>query len=296
MIGVFDSGLGGLTVLKEFIRELPDYDYIYLGDTARVPYGNRSAATVYEFSRQACDYLFGQGCEVIIIACNTASGLALRKLQQDYLPAKNSDTKRILGVIRPVAEFFAGKNYKKIGVIGTRGTIASGVYKKELEKISALKVKYVKYVKDVKCIKNSKDIKNDKIILPQIFGQATPLLVPLIEENWINRPETMKILRNYLRPFKSPRIQALILGCTHYPLLIKQIRQVMGKQVEVPNPAAIVAASFTDYLKRHPEIEIKLSKNKQRKYLVTDLTENFEQLAERFLNQKLKLQITNIYK
>jgi len=267
MIGVFDSGIGGLTVLKEFQKELPDYDYVYLGDTARVPYGNRSPELVYEFSKQACDYLFDQGCELIIIACNTASGLALRKLQQEYLPAKNSETKRILGVIRPVAEFFADKNYEKIGVIGTRGTINSEVYKKELENLGSK---------------------------AKIFAQATPLLVPLIEENYLNRPETKKILRNYLRPLRQNKVQSLILGCTHYPLLIKQIRQVMGKQVEIPNPAEIVAKSLADYLKRHPEIETKLSKNKQRKYLVTDLTENFEKMAERFLGQSLRINKTNL--
>ncbi len=266
MIGVFDSGLGGLTVLKEFIRELPEYDYIYLGDTARVPYGNRSKDLVYDFSKQACDYLFDQGCELIIIACNTASGLALRRLQQEYLSAKNSD-KRILGVIRPVAEFFADKPYDKIGVIGTRGTISSEVYKKELEKLGSK---------------------------AQIFAQATPLLVCLIEEDYINRPETMKILRNYLRPLKQKQVQSLILGCTHYPLLIKQIRQVMGKQVEVPNPAKIVAQSLKDYLKRHEDIESKLGKNKKRKYLVTDLTENFEKMAVRFLGKKLQIGKTDL--
>jgi len=262
MIGVFDSGLGGLTVLKEFIRELPEYDYIYLGDTARLPYGNRSADLVYEFSNQACDYLFNQGCELIIIACNTASGLALRRLQKEYLSAKNSE-KRILGVIRPVSEFFAEENYKQIGVIGTRGTISSDVYKKELEKLGS------------------------KI---EIIGQATPLLVPLIEENWINRPVTVKILKNYLRPLKLKQIQALILGCTHYPLLIKQIQKVMGKQVEVQNPAEIVAKSLVDYFKRHSEIEIKLGKNKKRKYLATDWTENFEKTAGRFLGDKIKIE------
>jgi len=267
MIGVFDSGLGGLTVLKEFLHELPDYDYVYLGDTARLPYGNRSKDAVYEFSKQACDYLFDQGCELIIIACNTASGLALRKLQQDYLPAKNSDTKRILGVIRPVAEFFAEKSFDRIGVIGTWGTIRSNVYKEELKKLGSK---------------------------AQIFGQATPLLVPLIEENWINRPETKKILRYYLRPLRQKKVQSLILGCTHYPLLIKQIQQVMGKQVEIPNPAEIVAKSFADYLKRHEEIEKKLSKNKQRKYLATDLTENFEKMSQRFINSKIKIEKVNI--
>jgi len=266
MIGVFDSGLGGLTVLKEFIRELPDYDYIYLGDTARLPYGNRSADLVYGFSTQACDYLFDQGCELIIIACNTASGLALRRLQQEYLSAKNSE-KKILGVIRPVSEFFAEKNYKQIGVIGTRGTISSDVYKKELQKLGSK---------------------------TEVIGQATPLLVPLIEENWINKPETMKILRNYLRPLKLKQIQALILGCTHYPLLIKQIQKVMGKQVEVPNPAEIVAKSLADYLKRHTEIEAKLSQKKQRQYFVTDLTENFEKMAEKFLGQSLRINKTNL--
>ncbi|MBI4779383.1 glutamate racemase, partial [Candidatus Falkowbacteria bacterium] len=189
MIGVFDSGFGGLTVLKEFLRVLPYYNYIYLGDNARAPYGNKSDEAVYNYTREAVDFLFKQGCELIIIACHTASAKALRKIQQEYLPEKHPD-KRVLGVVVPMVEEAVNlSRYHKLGVIGTTATINSGAYKKELEKL------------------------NDGL---EIFQQACPLLVPLVEEGWTEKPEAKMILKNYLRPLKVKEIDTLILGCTHY--------------------------------------------------------------------------------
>ena len=171
MIGVFDSGFGGLTVLKEFLKVLPDYDYIYLGDNVRAPYGNKSDEVIYNYTRQAVDFLFKQGCEIVILACNTASAKALRKIQHDYLP-KFYPNKRVLGIVVPAVETAVRLSRgHKLGVIGTTVTINSGVYKKELEKL-----------------------RNDL----KIFQQACPLLVPLIEEGWAHKPEGKMILKKYL--------------------------------------------------------------------------------------------------
>jgi len=296
MIGVFDSGLGGLTVLKEIIKVLPEYDYMYFGDTLHVPYGNRSDKAIYDLTKNACDYLFDHGCKLIIIACNTATAKALRKLQQEYLPARNIgtgdlsrsldslgmtgagvkdrlDKLNILGVIRPVAEEIARLNNRRVGVIGTRGTVNSEAYVIELKKL------------------------NNAL---EITQQACPLLVPMIEEGWMKRKEMKSVLRYYLRPLKHAQVETLILGCTHYPLLLKQIRSMMGKKCFVPSPGEIVARSLKDYLFRHPEIvrqrtdssfgeETALTKNKTRRYLVTDLN-NFERIANKFLDNKIELE------
>ncbi len=260
MIGIFDSGLGGLTIMKEIVKKLPKYDYLYLGDTLHVPYGNRSSEAIYDLTRQACDFLFAHDCQLIIVACNTASAKALRRLQQEYLPLQ-SKNKKILGVIRPVAEYFSEQDYSSVGVIGTRGTIDSKVYNKEIHKLN----------KQVK-----------------IYSQATPLLVPLLEEGFANQPATDLILRDYLKMLKLKHPEALILGCTHYPLLINQIKKNLP-QVEIPHPGKIVASKLKDYLIRHPEIEILLSKKKKRQFMVTDKTENFERVAKRFWAQLIKI-------
>lgn len=285
MLGIFDSGLGGLTVLKEITKVLPEYDYMYFGDTLHVPYGNRSDKAIYDLTKNACDYLFDHGCKLIIIACNTATAKALRKLQQEYLPARNTETGKlqgfrlkagitvageqaesnklnILGVIRPVAEEIARLNKKRVGVVGTRGTVNSESYVIELKKL-------------------------DEGL--SVVQQACPLLVPLIEEGWLKRKEMKSVLRYYLRPLKAAQVETLILGCTHYPLLLKQIRSMMGRKCFVPNPGEIVARSLKDYLARHPEMETQLSKNGERRYLVTDLNENFYKIAQRFLGNKIEL-------
>lgn len=263
MIGIFDSGLGGLTVFKEVAEKVSGYQLLYLGDTARLPYGNRSQELVYEFTKQAVDFLFSQGCELVIIACNTSSSEALRKIQREYLPAAYPD-KKVLGVIRPVVEEAVKitKN-KRIGVTGTRGTVNSRTYDKELVALD-------------------KDIKT--------FTQACPLLVPLVEEGWLKRPETMKIIRGYVRPLKKQKIDTLILGCTHYPILYDLFVRAVGKNVRVLDSPAIVAEKLADYLKRHPEIAGKLAKNSGHKFFVTDLTPHFQEIAEKFLGRKLDLE------
>lgn len=258
-IGVFDSGVGGLTVLKNFLSLLPNYNYIYLGDNARVPYGEKSPETIYEYSRQAMEFLFQEGCNLIIIACNTASAQALRKLQQEYLINKYPN-RRILGVIRPLAEMAAGCNKKTVGVIGTKSTITSSAYEKEINHL------------------------NKKI---KVESQASPLLVPLIEEGWSNKPETKMILKKYLRPLKIKNIDMLILACTHYPFLIKDIQRICGKRILVPNPGEIIANSLKNYLKKHPELKLTETNKAKCKFYSTDNTELIKKLAEGFLEQKI---------
>jgi len=263
MIGIFDSGLGGLTVFKEIARKLPGYRLLYLGDTARAPYGNRSQELIYQFTEQAIDYLFKQGCELIIIACNTASAEALRKIQQEYLPKVYPD-KRVLGVIRPLAEAAAAATKTgRIGVVGTRATIVSGAYERELRaQKPGLKV----------------------------FGNACPLLVPLIEEGMTRRGETAKYVRHCVRPLKQQKIDTLILGCTHYPILAKQFQAAAGRNIKVLDAAGIVAEKLAAYLARHPEIESKLEKDGVHKFLVTDMTDNFRRCAQAWLGEKINLE------
>ncbi len=275
MVGIFDSGLGGLTILKAFLDKLPEYDYVYLGDNARAPYGNKSQDLIYQYTQEAVDFLFKKGCELTIIACNTASAKALRKIQQEWLPKSYPD-KRVLGVVIPVAEEVAEiikKNPKKnkLGIIGTRSTIESGVYEKELKKLG---------------------------VKAEIYKQACPLLVPLAEEGWAKKKETKMILRYYLRGLKKQRVNNLILACTHYPILLKQIKSVMGPQCQVLDSPKFVAEKLEDYLGRHPEIDKKLSKNTpathacagqaKRIFYTTDDVNRFEELGQRFLGSEIK--------
>ncbi len=259
MIGVFDSGLGGLTILKELRKTLPQYDYLYLGDTLHLPYGNRSQEAIYQLTVKACDFLFAQGVKLIIIACNTASAKALPRLQQEYLLQRKSKTENILGVVRPVAEYFA-QHYQRIGVIGTRGTIDSLVYEKEIKQLN----------------KKAK-----------IYQVATPLLVPLIEEGWGNSPEMEGVLRKYLKVLKSKKLEGLILGCTHYPLVIRQIQKQLGQNCVIPHPGKIVSWKLQEYLKRHLELEKTISRQGKCQYCVTDLTDNFREIAQKFLKNKI---------
>jgi glutamate racemase len=262
MIGIFDSGYGGLSIYKEIVSLLPEYDYVYLGDNARAPYGNRSHDTIKEFSKQAVDYLFVNGCRLIIFACNTASSQALREIQEEYLRKPNVTDKKILGVIRPVAEEAVKLTKKKqVGVVGTRATVHSNSYEQEILSLDP-------------------DIK--------VYSQACPLLVPLVEENWHSKPEARIILKKYLRPLKNRNVDVLILGCTHYPFLIKDFKRYMGKRVQVPHPGIIVAHSLRDYLKRHPEIETLLSKKGLRSFLTTDDPERFMEFGNKFFKEKIK--------
>ena len=283
MIGVFDSGFGGLSILKEFLARLPQYDYLYLGDSARAPYGNRSPEVIYNWTREAAVYLFIQGCEIIILACFTASANALRRLQQEWLP-KHYPDKRILGVLIPLAEEAAKISKGHIGILGTRATINSGALTTELKKRPPLGSPPRHSV-----LGHPQTRRAGRADL-EIYSQAAPLLVPLIEEGWQNRPETKRIVRYYLRPLKEKKIDTLLLACTHYPLLKRQITEAVGKQIKIIDTGKTVALSLADYLKRHPEIETKLKKSGQLRILTTDRPEEFERLGSKFLGQNLKAQ------
>lgn len=261
MIGVFDSGFGGLEILHEVVRELPEYDYIYLGDTARVPYGSRSQEIVYGFTKQAVDFLFKKGCQLIVFACNTASGQALRRIQQEYL-TKHYPQRRVLGVLIPASEAAVDQTKnRRIGVIATEGTVFSGAFERELKKLDS-KVR--------------------------VFQKACPLLVPIVEEGEQESKITDLAIRNYLQPLLKRNIDTLILGCTHYGILKGKIKKVVGPNVKVIVEGKIVAEKLKDYLQRHPEIEQKLGKNSKIRFLTTDLSEKFKILGSQFFGKPIK--------
>ena len=261
MIGVFDSGYGGLTILKELLKKLPQYDYFYLGDNARAPYGTRNKETIIQFAEEAVEYLFQQGCVLIIIACSTASSNALRSLQEKYLRQPKITNRKILGIIKPQAEEAVQitKN-GNIGVVGTSATIRSESFDIELKHLKP----------DVK-----------------VYKQACPLIVPLIEEHWHKKPETRMILKKYLQHLKTCNIDTLILGCTHYPFLFREFQRIMGKNVRVLPPGEIVAKSLENYLIRHPEIEDLLEKKQQCFFATTDDPKKFKTMGSEFLSQNM---------
>lgn len=254
-IGVFDSGLGGLLVLRAIVKKLPDYDYVYLGDTKRVPYGNRSQATIYEFLKEAVEYLFKQNCQLIVVACNTASAQALRKIQKEYLP-KHYPNRRVLGVIIPTAEVAIESGVKKVGVLATAGTVNSGAFVRELTKLK----------KSV-----------------QVWQNPAPLIVPLVEHDGLKWAEP--ILRDYLRPLLAKKIDSIVLGCTHYPMVKNLVRRIVGKSVQIISQDEVVPEKLKDYLKRHPEIDKKLSRRKNRQLLMTDITETVKGLANKWFGK-----------
>ena len=262
-IGVFDSGLGGLTILKSFLENLPQYSYVYLGDNARVPYGNRSPEIIYEFTKQAIDFLAKKDCSLIIIACNTSTATSLRKIQHEYLPKAYPNLK-VLGVIKPTVEEIAKKKYKKIGVIGTKATVSSGAFVREIKKV-----------------------------LPdaQIYQQACPLLVPYVEDSGRNKMILKLILKEYLDDLEKKQIETLLLACTHYEIVQKEIEDEVGPKIKVISESRIVAGSLKNYLEKHHEIESTLGKSadlKQRvTYCVTDLNPDYHKLMKLFLGQHL---------
>ncbi len=244
--------------MKSFLKELPDHNYIYLGDNARVPYGDRSQEVIYEYTKEAIDFLFAKGCKLIIIACNTASAKALRRIQQEYLPQKHPG-KKVLGVVRPLAEVIATDDHKKVGVIGTKATIESRAYKTEINNLN-------------------KEI--------EVVSQATPLLVPLIENDRSKDPETRTILERYLNPLKEEKVGSLILACTHYEFLIDMIREIM-RDCEICDPGNVIALSLRDYLKRHQELGIKKVQEPNIIFYTTDSKKNFKDLGEKFLGMDI---------
>lgn len=262
-IGVFDSGYGGLTILRELVQEMPEYDFLYLGDNARAPYGNRSFDTVHEYTLQCVKSLFEQGCRLVILACNTASAKALRTIQQKDLPLMEKGL-RVLGVIRPTTEIIG--NYTKtrhVGVLGTSGTVSSGSYILEIEK----------YFPDIK-----------------VYQQACPMWVPLIENNEYNNPGADYFIKKYLDEMfrQSPSIDTLVLGCTHYPILIDQIRKQVPAHITILSQGPIVAKSLKDYLLRHPDCEVACSRGGQVDFLTTDDPENFDTHSQIFYGSEVK--------
>jgi len=258
-IGVFDSGLGGLTILKELLKKLPGYNYIYLGDNARVPYGNRSDEMIYRFTKEAVKFLFEKDCKIVILACNTATSTSLRRIQKEFLPAYYKD-RRVLGVIKPTVEKISEKKYKKIGVVGTKATVKSKAFVRELKKATPLST---------------------------IIQQETPLLVPFIEDGLKHKQALRLVLKKYLETFIDKKPDGLILGCTHYGLIKKEIGKILG-ETEIVCESKPVAEKFEKYLKNHPEIEKKLGHESKRKYYVTDSNSHFCRLFRLFLGKSLK--------
>ncbi len=280
-IGIFDSGFGGLTILDGIRQRMPEYDYIYLGDNARAPYGTRSFDVVYEFTLQAVKKLFEMDCPLVILGCNTASAKALRSIQQKYLP-KYAPDRRVLGVIRPTAEVVGTISHTKhIGVLATEGTIKSESYKLEIEKLHP------------DCT---------------IVGQACPMWVPLVENNEFDKPGADYFVKDSLQKLlnQDPLIDTIILGCTHYPLLLPKIKQQLAQlstvnsqlstvNCQLSTPQIIpqgqyIASSLEDYLRRHPEMDERLTRGGTCQYLTTESASKFRECASLFLHEEVNAQ------
>lgn len=260
-IGVFDSGYGGLTILSEIRRLLPEYDYIYLGDNARSPYGTRSFDVIRDFTTEAVRYLFDEGCPLVILACNTASAKALREIQQKYLPVSEDPTRRVLGVIRPTAEVVGNTTTSgHIGILATPGTISAHSYQLELQKLFP-------------------DI--------TVHEQACPMWVPLVEYGESASPGADYFVQLYLEQLLSrdERIDSIVLACTHYPLLRPKIEQYLPQGITLISQGELVAHSLRDYLARHPEMDSRLSKGASISYRTTESPDKFEGLASIFIDQ-----------
>ena len=261
-IGIFDSGYGGLTVMSEIVKALPRYDYIYLGDNARAPYGPRSFETVHKYTLQAVQWLFEQGCHLVILACNTASAKALRTIQQNDLPLI-APNRRVLGVIRPITEGCGQYSISKhIGVLGTIGTVVSESYPIEI----------AKFFPEV-----------------TVSQEACPMWVPLVENNEHHSDGADYFVKKHIDHIfeRDNLVDTLILGCTHYPLLIDKIRKYVPSQVKIISQAEIVSISLVDYLNRHAEIESKCMKNRARRFFTTDSSVIFDKHASAFIGEQI---------
>lgn len=263
-IGVFDSGYGGLTILKEIVQHLPNYNYVYLGDNARAPYGTRSFETVYQYTWQCVQWFFAQGCPLVILACNTASAKALRNIQQNNLPQLNNPNQKVLGVIRPTTEVignFTDTNH--VGVLGTNGTVQSNSYPIEIEKF-----------------------------FPQIkvFQQACPMWVPLIENNEHHTKGADFFVKEYINALmhQSPSIDTILLACTHYPLLLDKIIEYSPADTKIISQGKIVAESLVDYLQRHIEIDALCIKESTTHFYTTDDTITFDKQAAIFYEKHIQ--------
>lgn len=264
-IGVFDSGYGGLTVLKEITDTVPGYDYIYLGDNARAPYGNRSFETIYHYTLQCVKWFFKQGCPLVVLACNTASAKALRTIQQNDLP-KIDPSKRVLGVIRPTTEIVGQySTSNKVGILATNGTVQSKSYQIEIEKF------YPQL---------------------QVYQQACPLWVPLIENGEYENEGADYFIKKYVTELmeKDAGIDTILLACTHYPLIQQKIEALLPENMKVLSQGSIVANSLKDYLQRHPEIESKITTTRSLKFYTTDSAEDFDTHATVFFGSTVQSQ------
>jgi len=261
MIGIFDSGIGGLTVVKTLMEQLPGYDIIYFGDTARTPYGTKSPDTVIGYALENTNFLLGMGAKIVVIACNTASSVATKSVIENFdVP--------VFEVITPaVALSMETSKTFKIGVIGTRATVNSGIYETKI-----------------------KEIQSDA----KVYSVACPLLVPLVEEGWLKRPETAVIIKKYLHPLKVRQIDTLILGCTHYPLLKDKIQRKIGKRVRIIDSSIAVAGIVKDYFENHPDVESQLGKHSRFKLMVSDVTDQFEKIARKTLKRNVLLEHVKI--
>jgi glutamate racemase len=261
MIGIFDSGVGGLTVVKAILEQIPRYDIVYFGDTAHTPYGTKSSETVLGYTTKNIEFLLSRGAKVIVIACNTASSVATAEVLERFsIP--------VFEVITPAVEraLQISRNFN-LGVIGTRATVSSGIYEKKI-------------------------MEND----PQakVYSVACPLLVPLVEEGWLNRPETAMIVRKYLLPLKTRQIDTLILGCTHYPLLKKVIQRKIGRRVQLVDSSISVSASVKAFLAHNVEVDRQLGKNGSLMLFVSDVTDQFEKIAAMTLKKDITLKCVKL--
>lgn len=258
-IGIFDSGIGGLLILKSIRKKLPKYDFVYLGDLKNLPYGNKSDKTIYELTEKAVDYLFKkQNCQIVILACNTASAKALRKIQRKYLP-KHFSERRVLGVIVPTIEKVIEGDSKRIGVLGTKSTIESKAYEIEIHK------------------------RNPKL---KVFAESAPSLVSIIENNELQQADDL--IHKYTEGLINKKIDSLVLGCTHYPLAKKKIERAVGNDIKIYSQDEIIPAKLRDYLERHPEQENKIDKKGKLTLLTTDTTPGLEKMIKRWMNTEAK--------
>jgi len=268
-VGIFDSGYGGLTILEKIRKRLPEYDYVYLGDNARTPYGTRSFEVVYEYTLQAVKWLFMQNCPLIIFACNTASAKALRTIQQIDLPKIDSKL-RVLGIIRPTVEYIGQITQSRhVGILGTPGTINSNSYTLEINKL------YPDIIVEV---------------------EACPMWVPLVENNEYDKQGADYFIKQHIDNIltRDPDIDTIVLACTHYPLLEKKIRSFLPESIKLVSQGQLTAESLDDYLYRHPEIAGRCSKNAACRFYTTESEQSFASMASRFLKEKIKVERINL--
>ena len=264
-IGVFDSGYGGLTILRKLTAQMPSHDFIYLGDNARAPYGTRSFQTIYKYTLQAVQWFFDQGCPLVVLACNTASAKALRTIQQNDLP-KIDPTMRVLGIVRPTSEVIGNfTKTRKVGIMATKGTVISESYKIEINK-------------------SFPDI--------EVVQESCPMWVPLVENNESGAPGADYFVKKHIKALlkKKDNIDTVLLACTHYPLLMDKIKEYMPVGIRVVEQGNIVTSSLINYLNRHPEIDARITKNGWRRFYTTDDPANFSEQAAIFYGQKVSAQ------